>query len=180
MRIIAGKNKGRKLYVPRDDQVRPTAEKVKEALFSIIQNHIYGAVVCDLFAGTGTLGLEALSRGAKKCYFGDHASESIKLVRDNVKLCREEGSSVIIHGDYKRTLDWVEEDGKADVFLLDPPYDKVLLEDAIESISRRDLLAEDGILIAEHRRDDVLPDTVGRLKKKKEKRYGTVVLSIFM
>ncbi len=81
MRIIAGNNKGRKLNTPRDNQVRPTTDKVKEALFSIIQNHVYGAVVCDLFAGTGTLGLEALSRGARRCYFGDHAGESVKLVK---------------------------------------------------------------------------------------------------
>lgn len=178
MRIIAGAHKGRKLNAPRDYQVRPTADKVKEALFSIIQNHVPGSVVCDLFAGTGTLGLEALSRGARKCYFGDHAGESIKLVRDNVKLCGEGRNAVITHGDYQRTLDNIDEE--VDVFLLDPPYDKQLLEQAIEEVSERQLLAQGGIVVAEHSRDHMLPDTLGRLEKKKEKRYGTVVLSIFM
>lgn len=178
MRIIAGNNKGRKLNTPRDNQVRPTTDKVKEALFSIIQNHVYGAVVCDLFAGTGTLGLEALSRGARRCYFGDHAGESVKLVRDNVALCKEERNAIIVHGDFLRTLDRIDE--KVDIFLLDPPYDKDLLEKAIIAIDEKGLLAKDGIVVAEHTKDVVLPETLGGLEKKKEKRYGTVVLSIFM
>lgn len=178
MRIIAGNNKGRKLNTPRDNQVRPTTDKVKEALFSIIQNHVYGAVVCDLFAGTGTLGLEALSRGARRCYFGDHAGESVKLVKDNVALCKEERNAVIVHGDFLRTLDRIDE--KVDIFLLDPPYDKDLLEKAIIAIDEKGLLAKDGIVVAEHTKDVVLPETLGGLEKKKEKRYGTVVLSIFM
>lgn len=178
MRIIAGNNKGRKLNTPRDNQVRPTTDKVKEALFSIIQNHVYGAVVCDLFAGTGTLGLEALSRGARRCYFGDHAGESVKLVKDNVALCKEERNAIIVHGDFLRTLDRIDE--KVDIFLLDPPYDKDLLEKAIIAIDEKGLLAKDGIVVAEHTKDVVLPETLGGLEKKKEKRYGTVVLSIFM
>ncbi len=178
MRIIAGNNKGRKLNTPRDNQVRPTTDKVKEALFSIIQNHVYGAVVCDLFAGTGTLGLEALSRGATRCYFGDHAGESVKLVKDNVALCKEERNAIIVHGDFLRTLDRIDE--KVDIFLLDPPYDKDLLEKAIIAIDEKGLLAKDGIVVAEHTKDVVLPETLGGLEKKKEKRYGTVVLSIFM
>lgn len=178
MRIIAGDYKGRRLFVPKDDLVRPTTEKVKEALFSIIAPDIYGAKVCDLFAGTGNLGLEALSRGAEHCWFCDHAGESIKLIKDNVEMCRAEENSRIIHGDCIKALDMIDE--KIDIFFLDPPYKKNLLEKSMEAISERDLLAEGGKIIAEHFRDKEMPDQVFGFQKVKEKRYGRVVLSIYM
>ena len=97
MRIIAGDYKGRKLITPNGaDLVRPTAEKVKGAIFSMLMNRIEGAVVCDLFAGTGSLGLEALSRGARRAYFVDRDRQSIALVKDNVMSCRMEERSVIL------------------------------------------------------------------------------------
>ena len=104
MRIIAGDYKGRRLNAPADYKIRPTADKVKEALFSIIGDDIDEAVVCDLFSGTGNLGLEALSRGADKCYFVDNSAESIRLIKENIEMCRAEEYSVVIHGDFEQWL----------------------------------------------------------------------------
>lgn len=178
MRIIAGDYKGRRLYTPEDRRIRPTSDKVKEALFSIIGDRIDGAVVCDLFSGTGNLGLEALSRGADKCYFGDHSGESIKLIKDNVEMCRAEEYSAIIHGDFKKTLSRIEE--KVDFFFLDPPYDKDLWGKAMQIIKDEDLLEEGGWIVCEHRSQVQLDDDLCGFEKTKERRYGKVVLSIFM
>ena len=179
MRIIAGDYKGRKLITPNGaDLVRPTAEKVKGAIFSMLMNRIEGAVVCDLFAGTGSLGLEALSRGADFCWFGDHAQECVTMVRKNIALCRAEEYSHVTHGSFMKTLQNI--DGKVDIFLLDPPYKKGTLEEAIKAIAEMDLLAEGGVIVAEHGSDKELPDELAGFRKVKEKRYGIVVISIYM
>ncbi|MGI6736547.1 MAG: 16S rRNA (guanine(966)-N(2))-methyltransferase RsmD [Anaerovoracaceae bacterium] len=178
MRIIAGDYKGRRLEAPLDDLIRPTSDKVKEALFSILTLDIYDAVVCDLFAGTGNLGLEALSRGAARCWFGDHAGESIQLIKKNTALCRAEHKSTIIHGDYKKVLSRIDE--KIDLFFLDPPYHKNLLPRVFAEIAARDLLAEGGKIIAEHARQQLLPEELAGFRKTKERSYGRVVLSIYM
>jgi len=178
MRIIAGEFKGRKLETPVDKLVRPTTDKVKEALFSILAPNIYDAVVCDPFSGTGNLGLEAISRGAKFCWFGDHAGESIKLIKDNVEKCKVEDRCEIVHGNYTRTFDNITE--LIDIFFLDPPYKKTLLEESIEMIADKKLLAKGGIIIAEHHRDKIMPNTLYGFEKIKEKRYSRVVLSIYM
>lgn len=90
MRIIAGIYKGRRLTSPIDDRVRPTTDKVKEAIFSILTNEIYGSNVLDLFSGSGNLGLEALSRGAQHCWFCDSSRDSLKLIRENIRYCKAE------------------------------------------------------------------------------------------
>ncbi|MEG0291433.1 MAG: 16S rRNA (guanine(966)-N(2))-methyltransferase RsmD [Anaerovoracaceae bacterium] len=178
MRIIAGDFKGRKLESPLDKKVRPTTDKVKEAMFSILMNDTYDRVFCDLFAGTGNLGLEALSRGAKFCYFGDSANESIRIIKSNVTYCKANDLAKIIHGDYTRILGNIGE--KVDIFLVDPPYNKGLISLVLEKIEELDLLAEDGKIVVEHPKEDVLPDEIGKFKKTKEKKYGRVVLSIYM
>ena len=178
MRIIAGDLKGRKLETPLDKKVRPTTDKVKEAMFSILMNNTYGRVFCDLFAGTGNLGLEAISRGAKFCYFGDSSNESIRLIKSNIEHCKVTGDARIIHGDYTRTLDNIPE--KVDVFLVDPPYNKGLIDTVMEKIAQNSLLAEDGLIVVEHPKEEVLEESYGPYNLIKEKRYGRVVLSIYM
>jgi len=178
VRIVAGEFKGRRLLSPPDKQVRPTSDKVKEALFSILGEKVQGAVCCDLFAGTGSLGLEAVSRGSEKCFFCDNAGESIKLIKENVKACRAEDRSEIIHSDYRKALSKMEV--QADIFFLDPPYKKDLWEKSMEMIAELGLLAPGGVIAAEHQRDKELPDEIACFKKTKERRYGTVVLSLFV
>ena len=180
MRIITGDFKGRKIEMPAGYDIRPTTEKVKEAMFSIIGQDIYGAVCADLFSGTGNLGLEALSRGADKCWFSDNNRESIKLIRRNIENCRAEEWSELVPGDFEKCLLRIKESGdKVDVFLLDPPYKKGLYGRCFELIRELDLLAEDGIIMTEHRREDEFPEELEGFVKLKDRNYGTITLSVY-
>jgi len=178
MRIIAGEFKGRKLFTPTDECIRPTADKVKEAIFSMVGDHLNGAVVIDLFSGSGALGLEALSRGAKVCYFCDNSAAGIRLTKDNIKLCGAESRSKVIPGDFKRALSRIPE--KADIILLDPPYAKDVFEACFEGIQKHDLLNESGVVVAEHGNADVMADNVLCYVKIKEKKYGVVRISLYV
>lgn len=177
MRIITGEYRGRRLESPAGYDVRPTSDKVKEAVFNIIMNEVWDATCVDLFAGTGNLGLEALSRGAKKCYFGDNSRESINLIKNNVKMCRAEDKSVIIAGDYSKIIGRINE--KVDIFFLDPPYKDGLYENCLEIIDSLDLLSEEGIIVAEHGVRDYVPETVGSLEIIKERKYGKIMVTIY-
>ena len=177
MRIITGEYKGRRLESPKDNSIRPTTDKVKEAIFSIIAFDLPGAVCVDLFAGTGNLGLEALSRGASRCYFGDKSRESIALVRKNINMCGAQEKSIVIAGEYQKVLASINE--KADIFFLDPPSRDGLMEDCIYLISEHDLLAEGGLIIAEHGKDERLPDEISGFSKIKERKYGKIIISIY-
>ena len=177
MRIIAGDFKGRRLYTPSDREIRPTTDKVKEAIFSMIAAALCDAVVLDLFAGSGNLGLEAVSRGARICYFGDSARESLALIRKNVEYCRAENQSVIRAGDYRKVLAGLPE--QADVILLDPPYKKGLTADCLSAIEEYDVLAEGGLIVAEHSKEETLPEAAGSLEKIKEKKYGTICVALY-
>jgi 16S rRNA (guanine966-N2)-methyltransferase len=178
MRIIAGAYKGRKLVAPTDRSVRPTPDRVKEALFSILMGRVEDAVVLDLFSGSGNLGLEALSRGARKCYFGDSSRDSIRLIHSNVAYCKAEAQSHIIQGDYRNVLAQVRE--KVDLVFVDPPYRDQLWEDVVRILSEKELMKPDGLIIMEHPREVEFPQELYNFRKIKEGRYGTVVLSIYM
>lgn len=180
MRIITGDFKGRRLEMPENNNIRPTTEKVKEAIFSIIAGNLEDAVCVDLFAGTGNLGLEALSRGAEKCYFGDNSRESLAIIKRNIEMCRAEEWSVVIPGDFEKILTRLgEKEEKIDIFFLDPPYKKGLYERCFELIREYNLLADEGIIIAEHNIRDVLPEELDGFVKIKERTYGTVAISIY-
>lgn len=180
MRIITGDFKGRRLEMPVGKDIRPTTEKVKEAIFSIIAGNIPGAVCVDLFAGTGNLGLEALSRGAEKCYFADNSRESLNLIKRNIEMCRAEEWSVVIPGDYERTLTRLGERGeKIDIFFLDPPYREGLYEKCFELIREYDLLAEEGIIVAEHGEREPLPEEIEGYIVLKQKNYGSIAITIY-
>ncbi len=178
MRIIAGDLRGYRLETPEDRRVRPTTDMAKEGLFNIIAAQLEDAAVCDLFAGTGNLGLEALSRGARICYFADNSRDSISLIKKNVAICKLQDRAQVIYGDYRSVLSRMPE--KADIYFLDPPYDMDLWEDAITMIGEKELLADGGMIIAEHNRKKELPGEISSLEKIKERRYGTVVLSFYM
>jgi 16S rRNA (guanine966-N2)-methyltransferase len=178
MRIIAGEYKGRRLAPPEDRSVRPTPDRVKEALFSILGSRVEDAIVLDLFAGSGNLGLEALSRGAQKCYFGDSSRDSIRLIRGNVAHCKAEALSHIIQGDYRNVLAQLRE--KVDLVFVDPPYRDRLWLDVLGILSEKELMNPNGLIVLEHPREVELPQEVNNFRKIKEGRYGTVVLSIYM
>ncbi|NLD11363.1 16S rRNA (guanine(966)-N(2))-methyltransferase RsmD [Aminicella lysinilytica] len=177
MRVITGEFRGRKLDTPIGNDIRPTSDKVKESIFNILMNDIYGRVFCDLFSGTGSLGIEALSRGARRCYFCDSSRDSVNLTKTNIKKCNAESRSVVILADFMRALSRIDE--KVDVFILDPPYKAGIYEKCLQQIDYLDLLSPEGIILAEHGAADHMPDSFGRLTKVREKKYGKTKLSIY-
>jgi 16S rRNA (guanine966-N2)-methyltransferase len=177
LRIISGGLKGRRLITPKDNKIRPTTDKVKESIFSMLMPYIEDAVVIDLFAGTGNLGLEAISRGARYCYFGDKARESLLLIKENIKYCEVEKQATIISGEFERILERVHE--KVDIIFLDPPYKDGLIKNCLIKIEELELLSDDGVIVIEHGKREELDDDIGKFSKIKEKKYGTIVVSIY-
>lgn len=174
MRVITGKARGRRLREPKGMDIRPTTDMVKEAVFNILQFELEGARVLDLFAGTGQLGIEALSRGAAEAVFVDGSSAAVKIVRENLKLCGFEAR--VLQGD---AIGYLPSLGRFDVVFLDPPYDSGLLEKALEVIENVDLLSDGGIIVCESRREKSLPDLEPPYRKTLVRRYGKVCLTVY-
>lgn len=180
LRVISGKARGLKLNTPKNEDVRPTTDRVKESLFNIISLYIIDSKVLDLFAGTGSLGIECLSRGAQKCVFVDVSKESIEIVKSNVKKARVENESIIINCDFKEAIKRLQvKNEKFDVIFMDPPYYKDMFVKGLENIENADLLSEEGIIIIEHDTKDVFPDNIGKLEKDKSKKYGNTTLTFY-
>lgn len=177
MRVITGDFRGRKLESPPGINTRPTSDKVKEAIFNILMNDIDGKIYIDLFAGSGSLGIEALSRGAKSCIFCDSSREAIAFIRKNIEACKAEAISKIVWGDYKKALGSLRE--AADVFLLDPPYDSNYYEEVLESISDRKLISQDGVIVCEHDIKREMPQQIGSLRLYQQKKYGRIGVTIY-
>ncbi|MDR3311238.1 MAG: 16S rRNA (guanine(966)-N(2))-methyltransferase RsmD [Oscillospiraceae bacterium] len=177
MRIISGKWRGRKLNTPKNEEVRPTSDMVKESAFNIIQFEIEGASVLDLFCGTGQLGLEALSRGAKSCVFTDESPEAIALTLKNTALCGAQDSAEILRREAVAYLKSARR--KFDVVFLDPPYDTELLGKTLETIFAFDILNPGGIIVCESRSDKPLPEAEPPYSAAKSYRYGKIKLSLY-
>ena len=174
MRVITGTARGRKLLEPDGMAVRPTTDMVKEAMFNIVQFDIEGRRVLDLFAGTGQLGIEALSRGAAECVFVDESPKSVKLVRTNLERC-------VLRGRVEQadSIGFLRRDGKFDLIFLDPPYDSDLLEKALEVIQNVDILNDGGIIVCESRREKSMPELSAPYRKTLSRRYGKVCLTVY-
>lgn len=147
MRVIAGKAKGTKLNSIDDLSTRPTLDRVKEPLFSIIQNYLEEAYVLDLFAGSGALGIESLSRGSKRATFCDKSYKVIKILKENLQKTKLTEQSIVINQDYKKCLEQLN--CKFDVIFIDPPYKFDIGVDAVKRILKLNLLTEEGIIILE-------------------------------
>ncbi|MGI5936564.1 MAG: 16S rRNA (guanine(966)-N(2))-methyltransferase RsmD [Oscillospiraceae bacterium] len=174
MRIITGAARGRKLKEPVGMEIRPTSDMVKEAMFNIIQFDIEGRRVLDLFAGSGQLGIEALSRGASSAVFVDQSRGAVELVRENLKLCKFEGEVVL--GD---SLAYLERCGKFDIIFIDPPYDSGLADKALHKIFKFDILSDGGIIVCETMRELTLPVALPPYFKSREYYYGKVKLTVY-
>ena len=146
MRVITGSARGVQLKTPEGMVTRPTTDRVKEAMFSIIHFDIPGAHVLDLFGGTGQLGIEALSRGAKSAVFVDAGEPACRLIRENLKRTRLEQQGKVVRSDYLAYLERTNE--QFDIILLDPPYAEVFLENALNKITEIDILRTGGIMSA--------------------------------
>ena len=177
MRVITGKARGVQLKTPEGMQTRPTADRVKEALFSIINFDIPGGKVLDLFGGTGQLGIEALSRGAASAVFVDAREDSCKLIRENLKRTKLEQDAKVIRSDYLDYLNRCRE--QYNIIFLDPPYAEVFLENAIKKITEIDILQSDGIIVAERPLGKELPWEFEGFTRSKDYKYGKVLLTIY-
>lgn len=177
MRVIAGKAKGTQLKTPEGMLTRPTTDRVKEAMFSIIQFDLPGARVLDLFGGTGQLGIEAISRGANRAVFVDERREACQLIRENLQKVHFEAQSSVVQGDYLAYLSRTNE--QFDVILLDPPYAEVYLENAIKRITEIDILHSGGIIVAERPLGKELPWEYPGFIRSKDYKYGKIILTIY-
>ena len=177
MRVITGTARGRRLKQLEGMETRPTTDRVKEGMFSILQFDIEGRRVLDLFAGTGQLGIECLSRGAASAVFVECRSDAVKLIKDNLKVTELSDRAQVVSGDSMSYLNSVRE--PFDLIFLDPPYEAGLLETAIAQIAKFDILAPHGIIAAEHPADKTLPALAPPYRLHRTYRYGKIGLTIY-
>ena len=173
MRVITGSARGRKLIEPKSMDIRPTLDSVKESIFNILQFDIEGRRVLDLFAGTGQLGIEALSRGARSATFVDESNEALTIVRANLEKCNLKGEVA-----RENALAFLQHCGKYDVIILDPPYESKLMDAVLSKIIQFDILSDSGIIICETSIETTIaplnaPYFIGRVYK-----YGKVKLTV--
>ncbi|MGN0814397.1 MAG: 16S rRNA (guanine(966)-N(2))-methyltransferase RsmD [Candidatus Coproplasma sp.] len=175
MRIISGKYRGLNLVPFKGEEIRPTADRVKESLFNIIYDRVAGATVLDLFCGSGNLGIECLSRGAEEVNFNDLSTESLAVLKKNLAKLKGENKYFITAGDY---LDYLKSTRKQfDIIFIDPPYAKEFGRAALEVISSRNLLTNSGVAIYE--RDRAFEGEIAGLELVDERKYGRTYLSFF-
>ena len=178
MKIISGALKGRNIKGYNVEGTRPTMDRVKESLFAMIQDKVKDSVVLDLFSGSGNLGIEAISNGAKLCYFNDINRECIKVINDNVKTFGIEQNSIIINKSWEDDLNYIKSTSqKFDLIFLDPPYKMECLNDVVEKIVEYKLINKDGLIICEVSRDYL--KRLDNLKEIKNKKYGDKIVIIF-
>ena len=179
MRVISGSARGLKLNTPGDDRVRPTTDRVKESMFNIVQDWVYDSQVLDLFAGSGALGIEALSRGASQAVFCANSLDSIKIIKSNIEKARVADRSQIVSGDFKRCLRDMEAKNQSfDMIFVDPPYYEGLFEEVLDTIRSCKILKKDGIVIVEHDAKKPIGQVEG-LEVYKEKKYGITMLTFY-
>lgn len=180
LRVISGKAKGRKLKCPSGKAIRPTSDMVKESLFNIIGADIYNSRFLDLFSGTGSIGIEALSRGANICYFVEKVYNNIKYINDNIKLLDSTDNAKVLHMDVLDALYYFSKnDIKFDIIYIDPPYYKNLYVEPLNKISEYKLLDSYGYIIVEHHKNDILNDKYENLQKVRVRKYGETVLTFY-
>lgn len=175
MRVITGSAKGRKLITLEGEDIRPTSAKVKGAIFNSIQFDIEGRNVLDLFAGAGQLGIEALSRGARKAVFVDLSRESIKVVNENLEHCQLKDNATVFNGDGLSYLKTTRE--KFDIVFIDPPYKKQLTAKALSLVLN--VLNDGGIIVCETDIKEELPEAVGEYTVAKQDTYSKTKLTIY-
>jgi len=180
-RIIAGAGKGRRLKTAGGDSTRPTGARVRQSLFDILAPVIPGCRFLDAFAGNGGVGLEALSRGAATVVLVDKASAAVEAAKENARALAHAGGEVrVFRQDARTAIGALGDQGmRFDVVYLDPPYASDLYEPLLASLGEGPLLAEGGVVVAEHFHKRALPETIGALTRTREKRVGDHVLSFY-
>lgn len=175
MRVITGSARGRRLITLEGEDIRPTTDKVKEAVFSSIQFEIEGRSVLDLFAGSGSLGIEALSRGAKKAVFCDLSRQAVGVINKNLENTRLDSFSTVINTDGISYLRTTRE--KFDIIFMDPPYRKQLIDKAMQYA--HDVMNSGGVIVCESAYDEILPEKCGDFTVVKEAKYGKTKVTYY-
>lgn len=179
MRIVGGEYRGRKLHAPKGQDIRPTSDRVKEAVFSMLAGVVSGADVLDLFAGSGALGLEALSRGALSVVFVDRNLRSVELIKVNIALCRAQEKSRVISGSAEQAVRKLAANGACfDLVFLDPPYGLGYVEKSLPLLNS--IVRSCAVAVVEHSIKDVLPMVCGGWVREKERKYGDTLISMFV
>ena len=150
MRIIAGENRGKKLKAVPGMKTRPTADRVKEAVFSSMSESLYGSRFLDVFSGTGNIALEAVSRGAESAVLLEKDADALQVIQENVNACRQQNRCTILRGDSIASMNTLNRQGKQfDIIYVDPPYQAGLYEEVLKNIAEKKLLAQDGVILLE-------------------------------
>lgn len=180
MRVIAGEYKGRRLDCIEGVEIRPTADKVKESLFNILGNAVIDSTFLDLFGGTGGVGIEALSRGAKYVVFIDTNIKSIKVLKSNLDHLNIKDNVEVFHTDYTTAISKLHKYNKQfDIIFIDPPYKVGMAASALEEINKNSILSQSGLIIVEHDSKEDMPQRVGKLYLYRIKQYGNTTLSFY-
>lgn len=184
MRVISGSARGRRLLTPKNDRIRPTADRVKESLFNILTvlaGNFSGFRVLDVFAGTGNLGIEALSRGAAEAVFIDENREAVLLVKKNLELAGFADKGKVLQKEALAALKSLERtDGPFSLVFLDPPYRKGLSGQVLEFLAASALIGENSVIVVETAAKEELPETIGTLRKFDRRVYGDTAIAFFM
>lgn len=175
MRVITGTARGRRLQTLSGEDVRPTTDRVKEAIFSSIQFEVEGRCFLDLFAGSGQMGIEALSRGAKSATFVDSSEQALDVVARNLRETGFTDRARLVKGEYASFLLRTSE--RFDIAFLDPPYDSGLLPDALARTEK--VMREYGVILCEHSGVTELPEAVGRFSAVRQYRYGKIFVTMY-
>lgn len=175
MRVITGSARGRRLSAPAGMDVRPTSDKVKEAVFSVVQFDLPGSAVLDLFAGSGQLGIEALSRGADSCVFVDSSRVSAETARENIAAAGFKNEATVMNSDSEQYLRMCRQ--TFDITFVDPPYKKGLIERVMPLLCGH--MSDRGAVLCEHEKGLILPENFGGLVKRKTYRYGKTEVTLY-
>lgn len=178
MRIIAGSRRGKKLAPVKGHAIRPTADRIRESIFNIISNRVPQAKVLDLFAGTGALGIEALSRGSQQAVFIDRNQAAIATIKKNLRVCRFESSARVIRWDISGDLNCIgSADKRFDIIFMDPPYRKGLIRSALSHLSRQGLTSSHTLIVVEHSLLEPIPSDLPEFNSADQRSYGKTLVS---
>jgi 16S rRNA (guanine966-N2)-methyltransferase len=181
MRVTGGRIRGRRLISPKGMNIRPTADRVREAVFSLIGQDLTACEVLDLFAGTGSLGIEALSRGASRALFIDLNHQALELIKKNLTLCGYESFGTALKWDLRKGLPGKERMRvqQFNLVFIDPPYGKALVSPMLSELIKRDLITSPSTVVVESATSDPLPAAWAELKRRHSKRYGETKIDVY-
>lgn len=180
MRVTGGDLRGKKLCLLRGLKIRPTTDYVRELVFNILAGGLRGAAVLDLFAGTGSLGIEAISRGAERAVFVEKDPGAIRILGRNISACRLQDVTTVLRRDVRRGLGFLKSfDRPFDVVFLDPPYNKGLAEQSVRFLDRSEAISDHASIVLEHSSRESVPDKVARFALADRRRHGITLVSFY-